>query len=251
MFEICGTDLAGPLFLKDGKKAWVCIFTCAVYRAVHLELVSSLSTESFLLALRRFIARRGRCETMYCDNGTNFVGASNLLRSLDWDRICNDNALQPIRWKFNPPSSPWWGGWWERLIGILKSLLRRILGRASLTFEELATVICDCESVINSRPLTYIDECDSEFVPLTPAMFLQDIKLSGVPDCDAADHKSLNHRIKYRIALQKDIRKRFRSEYLGSLIRRSEKTRTSKIVPGDIVLIKVTTLIESTGHWEK
>ncbi|XP_055928014.1 uncharacterized protein LOC129959216 [Argiope bruennichi] len=113
VFEICGIDLAGPLFLRDNKKSWACLFTCAVCRTVHIELVTSLSTQSVLLALRRFIARRGRCSIIYCDNGSNFVGASNLLSKLDWGLIVSDTALHPIKWKFNPPTASWWGGWWE------------------------------------------------------------------------------------------------------------------------------------------
>lgn len=81
---------------------------------------------------------------------------------------------------------------------------------------------------------------------LLPCFF----RVSGVPDCDAADHKSLNKRSKYMLELQKGIRKRFRSEYLGSLIRRSEKTKTSKIAPGDIVLIKSDN-VNRKSHWEK
>ncbi|XP_055940812.1 uncharacterized protein LOC129971244 [Argiope bruennichi] len=116
VFEICGIDLAGPLFLRDNKKSWACLFTCAIYRAIHIELVTSLSTQSFLLALRRFIARRGRCSIIYCDNDSNFVGASNLLSKLDWSLIVIDTALHPIKWKFNPPTASWWSG--DRLIGI-------------------------------------------------------------------------------------------------------------------------------------
>ncbi|GFV70271.1 integrase catalytic domain-containing protein [Trichonephila clavipes] len=84
-FQITGAYLAGPLSLRGGSKAWIVLFTCAVYRAVHLDLVSSLSTESFIQALRRFWARRGRGSTLYNDNGTNFVGAANAVKSLDWD----------------------------------------------------------------------------------------------------------------------------------------------------------------------
>ncbi|GFS31053.1 integrase catalytic domain-containing protein [Trichonephila inaurata madagascariensis] len=67
-FEIVGIDLAGPLFLKSGGKVWIALFTCANFRAIHLELVNSLTAESFLLSLRRFIARRGRPRTIYSDN---------------------------------------------------------------------------------------------------------------------------------------------------------------------------------------
>lgn len=78
-------------------------------------------------------------------------------------------------WKFNPPSALWWGGWWERLIGMVKDLLKRMLGPACLDAEEFYTVLCDCESVINSRPLTYLSDDRSELVPLTPAMFMREL----------------------------------------------------------------------------
>ena len=74
VFETTGVDMAGTLFLKDGREVWVCLYTCAVYRAVHLELASSLSTESFLQTFRRFVALRGRPAIIYSDNGTNFMG---------------------------------------------------------------------------------------------------------------------------------------------------------------------------------
>ncbi|GFU21282.1 integrase catalytic domain-containing protein [Trichonephila clavipes] len=108
IFEVVGIDLAGPLFLKTGEKVWITLFTCAVYRALHLELVNALSSDAFLLALRRFIASRGRPRIIYCDNGTNFRGAFNDL----------------------PPTAAWWGGWWERLVRIIKELLKRSLGKS-------------------------------------------------------------------------------------------------------------------------
>ncbi|GBM06139.1 hypothetical protein AVEN_265195-1 [Araneus ventricosus] len=77
VFEITGIDLCGPLFIKPKAKAWIVLFTCAVYRAIHLEVVTSLSTEAFIQSLRRFIARRGRPTTIYSDNGTNFIGTHN------------------------------------------------------------------------------------------------------------------------------------------------------------------------------
>ncbi|GFX10150.1 integrase_H2C2 domain-containing protein [Trichonephila clavipes] len=80
-FDITGIDLAGPLFTRDGGKVWIVLYTCAIYRAIHLEIVSSLSTECFMLSLRRFIARRTRPETIYTDNGTNFVGTNSELKS--------------------------------------------------------------------------------------------------------------------------------------------------------------------------
>ncbi|GBN43190.1 hypothetical protein AVEN_66996-1 [Araneus ventricosus] len=86
-FEVTGVDLVGPLFLKSVSKILIVLFTCAVYRAVHLELVASLTSASFQMAFRRLIARRGRPRTVYSDNGTNFKGAYNELSALDWEFI--------------------------------------------------------------------------------------------------------------------------------------------------------------------
>ena len=109
-------------------------------RVPYLELLSSLSTINFLEALRRFIARRGIPSVIFTDNGTNFVGAESDLKELNWDIISDYSTAKRIVWNFNPPSAAWWGGWWERLIGLLKQLLRKILAKASLDYENMYTV---------------------------------------------------------------------------------------------------------------
>ncbi|GBM64656.1 hypothetical protein AVEN_91723-1 [Araneus ventricosus] len=144
------------------------------------------------MALRRFVARHGRCSIIYCDNGTNFVGVANVLRSLDWKKVIKYGTVNSIDWKFNPPTA----GWSERLIGIMKDLLKRVLGKAYLSHEEMMTVLCDCEAIINSRLLTYISENDTDFTPISPSLFIQDIREWAVPDLDVADHNRLNKRIK-------------------------------------------------------
>ncbi|GFT48824.1 integrase catalytic domain-containing protein [Trichonephila clavipes] len=224
-------------FLKENKKCWIVLFTCVIYRAVHLELITSLSTDSFILAFRRFIARRGRPTTIYSDNEKNFVGTFNALNSIDWDKI-QDFALKiKIQWKFSPPSAPWWGGFWERLVGMLKNVLRKVLGKASLNEEELNTLLCDAESIINSRPITYLSEDPKDLVALTPAMFLQEIREIGVPDFDMIDSKKLERRFIYRVKIRKDLRNRFRNEYLGLLKDYSKVRKEASVKDGDIVLI--------------
>jgi Integrase core domain. len=96
VFEIVGVDFTGPIFLKGGQKAWICLFTCAVFRAVHLELVTSLSTASFLMALRRHIARRGRPSVIYSDNGTNFVGMNNTFKHIDFKELATIVATKQM-----------------------------------------------------------------------------------------------------------------------------------------------------------
>ena len=165
-FSVTGIDHAGPLYCSDypKKKLYVLLFTCAVTRAVHLELVDSMSLADTMLALRRFFARRGLPTILYSDNAKSFIAAQGKL-------ISDFGPLAP-RWKFIVPRSPWWGGWWERLVKSVKSSLRKSLGSKSLTRSELETVLHEVEACLNSRPLTFVgDEVDSE-VPLTPAHFL-------------------------------------------------------------------------------
>ncbi|GBM06557.1 hypothetical protein AVEN_52424-1, partial [Araneus ventricosus] len=196
VFEIIGVDFAGPLYLKGNQKSWIVIYTCAVFRAIRLELTTSL-TESFLQSFRRYVARRGRPSIVYSDNGTNLVGANNLIKRINWETVAKYSTVNKIDWKFIPPSAPWWGGFWERLIGMVKRIIRKVLGQTSLNFEELNTVLCDCESVINGRPLTYVSDDTSDLEPLTPSKFLQEVREVGIPDLDLLDNKSLNKRFAY------------------------------------------------------
>nr|XP_042913195.1 uncharacterized protein LOC122273192 [Parasteatoda tepidariorum] len=239
VFEIIGVDLAGPLYLKDKRKAYIVLYTCAVYRAVHLELVTLMTTEAYFQSLRRFIARRGRPSVIYSDNGTNFVGAEKALRLIDWDKLSSKVAEQKIRFKFNPPSASWWGGWWERLIQMVKQILRKILGRATLNYEELLTLLCDCERIINTRPLTYVSEDVADISPLTPEMFLHEIPSSGVVDIDQVDKKNLSKQAKYLQKIRELLRARFRTEYLGQLRQQSLRDYKDKSLKvGEIVLVE-------------
>ncbi|XP_054712892.1 uncharacterized protein LOC129222408 [Uloborus diversus] len=238
VFEILGIDLAGPLILKDNSKVWILIFTCAVFRAVHVEMLTSVSTDNFLLGLRRFIARRGRPSIIYSDNGKNFVGAKNQLSKIDWKKIQDETTASSIAWIFIPPSAPWWGGFWERLVGVLKRILRKVLGQTSLDYEEMLTVLCDCESIINSRPLTYVSDDVQDLTPITPSMFLQEIREIGVPDLDVLDHQKLNKRHAYTQKIRKDLRSRFRVEYLGQLRQPVTNRNNSPVLKvGDLVIV--------------
>ncbi|GFQ63807.1 integrase catalytic domain-containing protein [Trichonephila clavata] len=126
-------------------------------KAVHLELVSSLSAAAFLSALRRFVSRRGYPSDIYSDNGTNFVGASAYLKDL-FKLLHNSNvkdysSSKNIQWHFIPPYAPNFGGVWEASVKLTKHRLLKTLKAAVLNFEELATILCQIEACINSRPL--------------------------------------------------------------------------------------------------
>ncbi|XP_035209493.1 uncharacterized protein LOC118183974 [Stegodyphus dumicola] len=109
-FEITGIDLGGPLYLRNGDKAWFVLFTGAVIRAVHIELVQSLSTETFCLAFRRFVSRRGRPLYVYSDNATNIVETNNILHQIEWQKVQELASVKRIQWIFIPPTAAWWGG---------------------------------------------------------------------------------------------------------------------------------------------
>ncbi|UYV66860.1 hypothetical protein LAZ67_4003126 [Cordylochernes scorpioides] len=233
---------------ENKKKAWIVIFTCAVYRGVHLELMTSLPMEAFLQAFRRFIARRGRPLIVYSNNGTNFRGMTDTLKKIDFSRLKCDPTLKNITWKFIPPGAPWWGGWWERLIGIMKQLLFRILGQTSLRYEELSMVMCDVESLMNTRPLTYLTEESEDLAPLTPSLFLHEVREVGVPDLDLIDNQTLSRKYQYIKRVREDLRDRFRIEYFGFL--RQETRRLKTTIPfkvGDMVLIGQESL--KRLHW--
>ncbi|XP_017304222.2 uncharacterized protein LOC108253911 [Diaphorina citri] len=217
VFEVSGCDLAGPLYIKTEtgtSKVWVCLFTCAVYRAVHLELVTSLSTDSFLQALRRFVSHHGRCRVMYSDQGTNFKGFDTACEKLDWTAVMQFSGARRIQWKFNPPSAPWWGGFFERIVGIVKGLLKRVLGHSLVTYETMLTLLKEVESVINNRPLTYLSEDPQDLSVLTPAMFLHELEDSGVPELDLIENADLRVQFKHRQDLRRQLRERFTAEYL-------------------------------------
>ncbi|UYV62222.1 hypothetical protein LAZ67_1008299 [Cordylochernes scorpioides] len=237
-FGVIGVDLAGPLTETGGKKIWVVLYTCAVYRAVHLELTKTVSTEGFLDTFRRFVARRGRPSIVYSDNGLNFVGCNNLFKKVNWNDVLRYATVQRIKWNFNPPTAAFWGGWWERLVGLMKQLIRKVLGDKTVSYEELQTVICEVESAMNSRPLTAISE-ESGLVPITPAKFMCDnASCLFVPEADIVDSKFLKESHGKVQRLRETIRQRFRKEYLGFL-RQNTRNKTKSIKEGDVVLMEV------------
>ncbi|UYV75643.1 hypothetical protein LAZ67_13000834 [Cordylochernes scorpioides] len=236
-FEVTGVDLLGPLHLKGGSKVWVALFTCAVYRAVHLEIVRTLEAITFLLALKRFIFLRGRPGKIYSDNGTNFSKTNEFLKRLDWWEIEGESSVKIIQWIFTPPSAPWWGGFWERLARVVKSLLVRMLGFSKLNYVQLETALCEVESIINNRALSYISEDDQDLIPSTPQMFLQTNANKEFPELEKIRVNSFTRKYKILSKLNEELKQRFRKEYLRVLMQRAENKRERCIKEGDLVLI--------------
>jgi hypothetical protein len=199
-------------------------------------LVRSLSTASFLEALARFISRRGRPAIIHSDNGTNFIGTENAFKTLDWKKIVTQCAIQRIEWKFNPPTAAWWGGFWERMVRSVKELLRRVLGRSTVAYDQLNTYLCEIESHINGRPLTTVTEDPDDLSPLTPAMFLHETPCSSFAELDFLTGAGFQEAYKMRKTILGDFKKRFRNEYLGLLVQKG-KSQPQQIKVGDVVLV--------------
>ncbi|GBN78670.1 hypothetical protein AVEN_260252-1, partial [Araneus ventricosus] len=250
-FENVGIDFAGPIYSKNTDKAYIALFTCAVTRAIHLEVVSSLSTEHFLLAFRRFISRRGICHTVNSDNAMTFKSADIELKRL-YMNICepevqNYFGKKGIKWQYIVERAGWWGGYWERMVQITKIALRKILGRALVSFEELQTILAEIEAIINSRPLTYVYNEPNEPFPLTPANFLTGRRLTALPNWSGKRNielfkgkKELIKRYLYREKILKNFWKRWKREYLlqlkGANLNKNVNVKTEFNV-NDIVLI--------------
>ncbi|XP_055615978.1 uncharacterized protein LOC129762031 [Toxorhynchites rutilus septentrionalis] len=177
-FTCTGIDYFGPYLIEIGRscvKRWVALFTCLTIRAVHLEPVTGLTTDSCKKAIRRFIARRGAPQEIFSDQGTNFIGASRELRA-EVEALNNGLASTftdtYTQWHFNPPASPHMGGCWERMVRAVKAAINCVPEARKLDEESFHTLLTEAESMINSRPLTYIPLKNSEEESLTPNHFL-------------------------------------------------------------------------------
>lgn len=205
-FLSTGMDYAGPVWLRTSKgrgqkatKAFITVFICLSSRAVHLDVASDYTADAFLAALRRFVARRGLCRSLYSDCGTNFVGADSQLRALfsaasrEGQRIAAYVATDRIQWHFNPPAAPHFGGIWEAAVKSTKHHLRRVIGAATLTYEEMATLLTQVEACLNSRPLQALSDDPEDQAALTPGHLLIGSPLTAVPEPSLVDEPPTRH----------------------------------------------------------
>ena len=247
-FSNIGIDYAGPLLVKDIyansllenppvlHKCYICLLTCAATRNVHIELCPNMSVPALLRLLKRFMGRRGKFNLAISDNFKTFLSAE-LKQFL---------SKQGIRWSNILDKAPWWGAFYERLIRIIKETLKKCLGSAKLTYEELETALIEIEGVINCRPLTYLYEEVDE--PLTPAHLVLGRRLNynsiEQPATTESTSEQLNARFKYLQSLIDLYWKRFSHEYLTELhqhhinsSKHNYDTRCTLLL-GDVVLIK-------------
>lgn len=246
-FDTCGVDFAGPFLISNRKgrgstltKCFLALFVCLQTKALHLEIVSSMSTDAFLLCLRRFVSRRGRPQIIYCDNGTNFVGAKNELgRVIKASRqsVTDYANTEQIKFVFSPAYAPHFGGIWEASIKSAKNHLKRVASNASLTFEELGTLFTQIEAILNSRPLSPLSSDPNDLHPLTPGHFLIGRPLTSVPSLPVTTNRP--NRYEKIEQLRQHFWDRWRREFIAELqLRTKWRTRQRDLAVGDLVVLK-------------
>ena len=233
---------------QQQEKVYVCLFTCAATRAVHLELTRDIGVETFLLSLRRFASRRGLPATIISDNAKTFKSSSKqimkILRSPEVQRYFSKNC---ITWKFIVERAPWWGGFWEHLVQSVKRCLKKSLGRSILNFDQLNTLLIEIECVLNSRPLTYVeDDTGGISYTLSPSHLIYGRRVTNNPNSShfeiISTHEVLTKRARIQSHLLQQFTRQWRKEYLLSL-RETHKNNChgkggSVISVGDVVLLK-------------
>ncbi|KAJ8706684.1 hypothetical protein PYW07_012762 [Mythimna separata] len=250
-FTHCGVDYFGPMTVVVGRgheKRWGALFTCLVTRAVHLELVASLSTDSAIMAIRRMAARRGWPQVMHSDNGTNFRGADTELRAAyeEWAKeFVHFGLSHRMRWKFIPPGAPHMGGAWERLVRSVKAALGATLHQRALKEEVLLTLLTEAEHSINSRPLTHVSVDPKDPEALTPNHFLIGTS-SGLPHTGPCEEVSRKH-WRAAQALADHFWRRWVTEYLPTLVPRgASDDQRQPLRVGDLVVVIDPTLPRAT-----
>ena len=255
----------GPFLVKEGRKElkrYGCIFTCLASRAVHLETTTKLDTDTLILAIRRFVDRRGEVSSIRTDNGTNFVGAEReleqCLKEIDHERVREyllTRNCDYIVWKKNPPEASHMGGVWERQIRSVRAILTSLMKDhpAVLTDESLRTFLTEAEAIINSRPLTIDPMCDPhDLRPLSPIQLLtykSDVVFSPPGKFERADLycRKQWRRVQY---LADQFWSRWKVEYLSTLQRRQKWTRKCRnFMVGDVVLVKDGGIFTRRNGW--
>ena len=242
-FTNVGVDYFGPFLVKRGRareKRYGCLFTCLVSRAVHVEVAESLSTGSFLNALYRFMARRGKPRAIISDNGRNFVGAERELRHIvaDLDNSGTRDRLadRGISWTFNPPHASHMGGVWERQIRTVRRVFAGLTREQVMGDESLRTLLTIAEGIINDRPITPSSSDPDSLEALTPNHLLL-MRPASLPRVPVGEGERLRIAWKQVQYMADVFWKRWVREYVPMLVRRTKWSQPSaNVSPGDIVL---------------
>ena len=251
-FTTTGVDFAGPLYVKfsdQTTKVYVCLFTCATTRGIHLEVTSSLGAPQFLLAFRQFVGHRGLPAKLLSDNAKTFKAAGREVKNLvHAEEVRQYFTNRQVLWEYIVEKAPRWGGFWARMVRSVKTCLRKHMGWSLLTFEELRTILVEIEAVLNNRPLTYVYNDDNRVsYPLTPSQLIYGRQLTTTADGRQFEiistYQSLTKRAQHHTRLLSKFALQWSREYLLSLreqyqmsgARRNNQTVLKK---GDVALLR-------------
>ena len=238
--------------LTASNKVWICLFTCSMTRAIHLNIVTDLSTETFLTCLKQFAARQGMPRKFVSDNG-DIQSSCQIYQGCIQGRCGTGASIRPRHGvEVYLEKAPWWGGIFERLVKSTKRYQSKMVGQAKLLLDELQTAIVEIESIVNSRPLSYLASSDME-KPLTRSHFLIGRRVLNLPDnlgsiVEAGDEEfmidtsQLDRQLKHLNNTLNQFWKRWRTEYLTEL--RESHRQTCRdyssqpvIEVGDVVVV--------------
>ncbi|XP_061717053.1 uncharacterized protein LOC133524913 [Cydia pomonella] len=250
VFVNVGVDYAGPInsASRQGRgcrivKVYIAIFICFTTKAIHLELVGDLTSNNYLMALNRFMSRRGKPANIYSDNGTSFVGAYNELSRFlksNCNSIAESASNVETNFHFLPAYAPHFGGLWEAGVKSTKHHLNRVLGNSNLTYEQLNTTLVRIEAILNSRPLTALSTEPDDLMPLTPGHFLIGRPLTALPAPDYRNH-SYNYLTRFQRVeqLRQHFWTRWSKEYISDLQQRVKwQTAGDSLSQNTLVLLK-------------
>lgn len=248
-FSNVGMDYGGPFIIKEHRrrnarmtKIYLALFVCMSVKAIHIEIVSDLTSDAFLAALDRFVSRRGIRSNIFSDCGTNYVGAARQLRLLFRDAKEQQKILAHLSctWHFNPPATPHFGGIWEAGIKSIKFHLKHVIGAQVFTYREFVTLATRIEGILNSRPITPLSTDPHDLCALTPGNFLIGQPIQALPE------PNFIHFLANRLTRRQLIRqfhqsywKRWSREYLATLQTRQKWFKsTPNLKIGDMVNVE-------------
>ena len=260
-FMFVGIDYFGPYAVKGEVqkrvrgKAYGTVITCFSSRAVYVDVAHDLSTDGFLQVLRRFATMRGWPRKIYSDKGTQFVRASNELKSiiagLDWDEI-KRFCLYPTRgteWKFAPPDGQWFNGVTESMVKSVKRALNAAIGVNVLQFSELQTCLFEAAELVNERPIGPHPSSPEEGIYLSPNDLILGRSTARIPQGKFKERTSDKHRFDFIQMIVDSFWKRWMQEvYPNMVIEPKWHTERRNLRAGDIVLIQDANPVR--GHWK-
>ena len=282
-FDHVGMDIGGPYFTKEENNAnqmeqnnaltikearndekrklvkrYLLIFTDLFARITHIEMILSKSTEEILAAIRRLEARRGKIQTIFCDNEAAFHDANRHIQALygkvNFDKVKNSLADQGIDFKFGTPYAPFKLGIIESIVKVTKNVLKRKLTRAKLTTHAFMTLTIEAEGILNSRPIAMVTANNEERI-ITPNE-LATGKASNIFPSYRTDKnyaietintkKDIIKQLKYRDKLRKQILMQFYNDYVLALQAYQQKSSRSRpLKEKDICIINDSKLVEN------